>query len=856
MRRITTEDKRGKLGPVNRPQLTALTLVFTAGLAVTASATLVLAQQPQPGGGSGPATTPAAGAPTEPGMARPGDGRPVVTAALEPYENRLIRTVTIKGLKTIDEQLVRNQLRSAEGRPLSIETVTSDVRRINRLGRFREINARIQPFSDQTVELIYDLSETPIIKKDGVQAVGNRQLSDQEIGAEINLLAGTPVDRFQLDRALRRIKDLYKKKGYYQADVTIDEKELEESGIVLFRIREGERLRLTDIRFEGNSIEPDRLRTQVKSKTWGLLDSGALDDVLVDQDVAALIGYYKDRGFLDVRIDREIRPSPDGREAIMTFLIQEGPVYILRSVRVDTDDGRGQPAGVPPTVLSVEQIAGLMQLKVGDVYAQEKVRKSVDAVADAYGKLGYVDARISRAELRDTDKPVVELLILVTEGRRFSTGLVLIKGNELSQQKVVRRQIDVVPDRPLDSTSLRESETRIRDANLFDRQNVRLTIQPEDPQNPGQRDVLAEVKETNTGSLAFGAAVNSDAGLIGSITLSQRNFDLYDTPDTVDELVRGRAFRGGGQEFNLSLQPGSDVQNYVVSISDNYLLESAYSGSIGGGYRVREYDEYTEKRLGGNASIGRRFGRVWSGALTIRGDLIEIGSLDANSIKDLRDVQGDSAISAVGARIRRTTLNSGIRPTGGTKLDLGVERVGMVGGDYEFTKIASNYSAYFTVNEDFLGRKTVFHVRNAIGYIPEGTGNAPIFERLYLGGRDFRGFKFRGVSPRGSTQVSVANPGDPGLTQDPRGGSWSFFLGGEIEQPILSDMVALVGFIDSGTVTDSPSLDDYRVSVGTGLRIYIPQLGPAPLAFDFGFAIKKQEGDKTRLFSFSLDIPF
>jgi outer membrane protein insertion porin family len=42
----------------------------------------------------------------------------------------------------------------------------------------------------------------------------------------------------------------------------------------------------------------------------------------------------------------------------------------------------------------------------------------------------------------------------------------------------------------------------------------------------------------------------------------------------------------------------------------------------------------------------------------------------------------------------------------------------------------------------------------------------------------------------------------------------------------------------------------------TGLRIYIPQLGPAPLAFDFGFAIKKQEGDKTRLFSFSLDIPF
>ena len=196
------------------------------------------------------------------------------------------------------------------------------------------------------------------------------------------------------------------------------------------------------------------------------------------------------------------------------------------------------------------------------------------------------------------------------------------------------------------------------------------------------------------------------------------------------------------------------------------------------------------------------------------------------------------------------------RPGRGSQIEMQAGYHGAFGGDYYYPQVGVNLTQFFTTYEDFLGRKTVFQVRNAIGYIPEGTGNAPIFERLYLGGRDFRGFKFRGVSPRGSTQVSVANPGDPGLTQDPRGGSWSFFLGGEIEQPILSDMVALVGFIDSGTVTDSPSLDDYRVSVGTGLRIYVPQLGPAPLAFDFGFAIKKQEGDKTRLFSFSLDIPF
>ena len=51
------------------------------------------------------------------------------------------------------------------------------------------------------------------------------------------------------------------------------------------------------------------------------------------------------------------------------------------------------------------------------------------------------------------------------------------------------------------------------------------------------RDVLVEVKETNTGSLSFGAAVTSDAGLLGQVSLRQRNFDITDFPDSWGELT-------------------------------------------------------------------------------------------------------------------------------------------------------------------------------------------------------------------------------------------------------------------------------------------------------------------------------
>ena len=50
--------------------------------------------------------------------------------------------------------------------------------------------------------------------------------------------------------------------------------------------------------------------------------------------------------------------------------------------------------------------------------------------------------------------------------------------------------------------------------------------------------------------------------------------------------------------------------------------------------------------------------------------------------------------------------------------------------------------------------------------------------------------------------------------------------------------------------------DDYRVTIGTGLRFYIRQLSPAPLAFDFAIPVMRQDSDRKRIFTFSVDLPF
>jgi len=755
------------------------------------------------------------------------------------------------GLKRVSDQFARNQLRSQVGRPLEWALVREDLRRLERLGEFRDIQADIV-VAAQNVIVQFRVEEAMLITD--VVVTGNRQVPDEDVRATvagvISLIAGVPIDEFQIGRAQRAIEEMYRAKGFYQAQVTIDEAELAKNGVIVFRVREGERLKITAIRFSGNNSIPAReLRTAVKSEVAGVLfQKGVVDDAKMDSDVAEIAKFYRDRGFLDVRTSRQIQPSPNGREAILTFLVDEGPQYTLRAIKVrQAAQAEGAAEGLG-TAFTDDQLAGLLPVKGGDVYSAQTIERAVQAVKDAYLQLGFVDAQVGREERRDLDSPEVDLTILVREGRRFRAGAVSIQGNELTQQRVIRREIDVKPERWLDGASLNETERRLRRNGLFDPQGVKVTIQPEDRAEPGYRDVLVEVKEADTGSIGFGAAVSTDSGLVGAISLSQRNFDIRDTPDSFQEFITGRAFRGAGQTFDLSLQPGTTVSNYSVSLTEPALFETPYSLGSSAFFRTREFRDFDEQRFGGRLRLGRRFGQQWSGGLNLRAESIEIDNIDRNSAQDFFDVEGSNNLTSIGASLTRSSLDSRTLPSKGSAFEASVEQVGALGGDFNYTKLSLSHQIFFAVDEDYLGRKTVLSLETRIGYIPQ-TDEAPVFERFYLGGRTFRGFKFRGIGPIGDRPDGISSG-------DQVGGQWSFFFGAEVRKPIWRDTMSVVAFIDTGTLLREPGFEEYRVSVGVGVRLSLPQLGPAPLAFDFAIPVLDQNGDDTQLFSFSIDLPF
>lgn len=759
--------------------------------------------------------------------------------------DRPISEVRLIGLKEVPAGLVRNNIRADVGQPYDPVVLRDDVGRLYRLGRFSSVTAEAELVVDGpeqgTVVVIYTFIEQTIIRE--VQVVGNTLISDQELLGVVRLMRGSPRDDYLVQNAVRSIEALYRARGHYLSTVVVDESELERSGILIFRIIEGPRIRIRDVQFEGNNAFNDGLlHRQIKTRTAILaLRRGELDQERLIEDVAALVRYYRDRGYLEVRVDHHIDISPDHREAIVTFYISEGPLYTLRSVRAANMEDGG-----PLRVFDPQQVAALLDIRPGDVYSQDKLRQSVDAVMEAYGRLGYHPVQVEAIELHVPEQAQVDLLLEIREGEPTRVGHVEIQGNLWTRDRVIRRHVRLQPGRPLDVTEIDRTRRRIYDTRLFS--DVRLTIQPPEEDDPYIRDVLVEVRERNTGSVNFGVAVGSDAGVFGDFSIRQDNFDIADWPASFGDLARGRAFRGAGQRFSMAFRPGNELFQYAVNFTDPHLLDSEYSLNIGGSYQQRYFRRYDEERLTGIVGLGRQLGDVWSANLHLRAEHVELRKIDAFAPTEVFRDAGPDVITAVGMNLTRNTITTITRPGRGTRFNISYDRFGAMGGDYNFNRLGADYTLFLTLHEDFLGRKSTLRLNSEVGYI--FGGRAPTYERYYRGGRSFRGFRFREVSPKGIR----ADNGE--LGDDPIGGTWMFFAGAQYEFPLFGDMVTGVFFVDSGTVTDDVGFDDYRVSVGTGLRLYIPQFGPVPIAFDFGFPIAKQEGDETQVLSFSAELPF
>ena len=354
-------------------------------------------------------------------------------------------------------------------------------------------------------------------------------------------------------------------------------------------------------------------------------------------------------------------------------------------------------------------------------------------------------------------------------------------------------------------------------------------------QPPGTADLDIFVEEARTGRFMFGAGVNSNAGLTGHIVIDERNFDILRFPTSFQDFLNGTAFRGGGQGLRIEAVPGTLFERYVVNFTEPYLLWTPFSLNVSGFLFERRYEDWSERRKGARVGLGYRITHDLSINASLRMAEVDIYNPSVEGVAELDAMVGDHDLYGGRVTLAHDTRDIPFLPTQGHLLELSFEQMF---GSFDYPRGNVDYRQYFLVREraDGSNRHTLsFSTRLGVS-----GAQTPIFENFFAGGQStIRGFDFRGASP-------VVN----GVTV---GGE--FMMLGTVEYmfPLTADdMLKGVFFVDAGTVEEDVEIngDNFRVSPGFGLRISIPALGPAPLAFDFAFPVAHAPYDDIEHFSF------
>ncbi len=385
--------------------------------------------------------------------------------------------VEIRGNRTVPEDQVRRHIRARVGVPFNPTTVREDVKRLYASRWFFNVRPIIRE-TPQGILLTYEVSERPTAET--VRFVGNRHFTDGKLLKECGLKPGDSLNAYSLREAKRKIEELYRKAGIPSTTVDIAEGERPQDKRAVFVIHEGKLQRVYKVEFEGNdpNLATDgRLKTVVKTKP-GLLKYliwGKFDERQLEEDVERLTAYYRNLGYFRARISRELEWSSNGEWVTVRFVIDEGPRYRIRDVRIIGNERFSTP-----------DLLRQLELQPGNYFDMAGLRQDERKLRDIYGAQGYIFADI-QANPRFAEEPgVLDLVYKIEEGDQFRVGKinVHIKG-EVPHTKitVVLNRLSLRPGDIVDIREIRASERRLKASSVFEKdpsvgQPPRIEIRP------------------------------------------------------------------------------------------------------------------------------------------------------------------------------------------------------------------------------------------------------------------------------------------------------------------------------------------------------------------------------------------
>jgi len=731
--------------------------------------------------------------------------------------NKNIASVDVTGNRFIETAAILDKIRTKAGQKIDKRRISRDVRRLFATGFFSNIRVTGIVKNDGR-HLTYHVKENPMIVSvtlDGLHAVKKK-----DVKLKLKLKPGRIFNKSDLDHDIGIIRRGYLKKGYYQLTVDTIRKVRADGRVdVTLQVHEGDVTRIKRIRFIGNeSFSDDGLAKVIASRQSGLMawfkDRDVFNRDRLRADKQLLLQHYLNQGYLDAKVESTlVSLSSDKRSFFVTFSIHEGPQYEVSSVKLQGD-----------IVPDKDTLMKLVQLGPGELYSLDKMRKSINGITTRVGDEGYAFATVTPLLHRNIDEHTVDITFDIEKGQQVYVERIEISGNNKTEDTVIRRELRQQEGARFSSSQLENSKKRLNKLSLFE--DVRVSMPKGSA--PDKVKMKVNVDEKKTGSFSIGAGFSQLQKVFIRTSINERN-------------LLGKGYAG-----SLSGEVGAKTQNFTGSITDPYFLDQNLSASLNvfkRQTRLQSITSFKEDSFGGGFGIGVPITDNFSYGVNYQFSDTDIFDIPTDASLVLQSQSGKQTTGELTQSLTWDTRDSLVTPKDGYFLS-GSLGVAGAGGSNKFVQASTTARAYFPMGESFTLNPSL-NVQYIRGYSGQ---SVPIFRRFSMGGiGSIRGFDQFGVTIR-----------DP-VTGEVIGGNKTARASVNLFFPLPYTQTAGirgVAFADAGSIAnfnETLKFTKVRASIGFGIE-WLSPIGPVGLVW--GYAVRKQPGDLTKIFEFALGSSF
>lgn len=718
------------------------------------------------------------------------------------------------------------------GNIVQLPQVQDVIRRLFATGDYADIQVSVGGDDPERGIFYITVEERPYITRyefEGLESLGAGTVRDT-----IGLAQNAPLDPDRIARARAFIIEVLSNEGFPTARVdTVIRPDPARPGNFrfAFRVREGPRLGVTSIRFEGNEAFTDgQLRSAMVTDQEGFMwfNQGQLKKDEYRLDLAErLPEYYARHGYLDFQVveDTVISDPVTGKGRIVVW-VEEGPQYTLEELRVVGN------RAFAASVIEESARAGQVETDEGETapFNQPAFVTASGSLGDLYRNAGYLDARILPDVQRlppaePGENPRVAAVLSIREGDPSYFREINIEGNTYTHDRIIRNRLFIFPSDIYSQERLVSTVQAIQGLGFFEPlppdQAVEFRQRPD-----GDVDVTLRVQEKQTGTVNFGVTASGVSGFAGFVGYEQPN-------------LFGRAKSG---RFRWIF--GSRQQDIDVSYSDPEIFGSRRSATVtlrSSRNRFTGFSLGNRRQTGGLIEVGTPLFGLRSVRLFVGYSLFndQVSGLDTTNLSvTRRRFLTSGTRSGLSFRLVQDTRNNPLFPTAGSRNTISLRHTGgFLGGSGNYQKVDVSSEWFVPVAQIGGGLQSVpmqftFGMNFAAGII---LGDNPFFTERYFVGGTQTGIQLRGYQEATVTPIGHI-PREARVSDLDRVGE-SYFKAGTTFGLKLTSSIFVSAFMDAGNAwRDAGELNPTDLLVGAGLGVsLVSPFGPIGLDYAYGF---------------------